>query len=102
MARSRHADERAECLLLRDTSEVPFQRGQGGCWHVCDMPTSTVNVCSLRRFGSPVSARSGPLLTQTGPRGPSPIFLVLPNTMSLCRSWIRRSLHELFDGRGSS
>jgi hypothetical protein len=33
-------------------------------WHVRDMPTSTANVCSLRHFGSPVSARSGPLMTQ--------------------------------------
>src|SRR5580700_6246506 len=31
---------------------------------VRDIPTSTVNVCSLGHFGSRVSARSGPLLTQ--------------------------------------
>jgi hypothetical protein len=33
---------------------------------VRDMPTSTVNVCSVGHFGSPVSARSGPLLTLIG------------------------------------
>jgi hypothetical protein len=37
------------------------------------MPTSTANVCSLGHFGSPVSALSGPLLTQSGPLASSPM-----------------------------
>jgi hypothetical protein len=36
-------------------------------WHVRDIPTSTVNVCSLGHTGSPISARSGPLMTRSGP-----------------------------------
>src|ERR1700757_3903186 len=34
-------------------------------WPVRDIPTSTVNVCSVGHFGSPVSARSGPLMVES-------------------------------------
>jgi hypothetical protein len=37
-------------------------------WHLCDMPTSTENVCFLGHFGSPVSGSSGPVLTHNGSR----------------------------------
>ena len=41
----------------------PYRASGLVLWHVRDIPTSTPNVCSLGHFGSPVSARSRPLMT---------------------------------------
>jgi hypothetical protein len=40
------------CRLLLPPSGL--ERSDFVRWHVRDMPTSTVNVCSLGHFGSPV------------------------------------------------
>jgi len=63
-------------------------------WNVLVLIAGCVS-CARRDLGR----GRGEILVPTATLGP-PIFLVLPNTMSLCRSWIRRSLHQLFDGRG--